>query len=358
MDIENRTAIGIRIDNDVGQYKNNMIIYTFGHIYTAPSGPKLSNEESTNKKPTRAFTADISMRDQLRWRRCATCTRIVNGVVEISGEEFQIAKGVRQGDPLSPKLFSAILESVFRDLEWEKDGINIDGKKLNHLRFADSLVLITDNATTLQHMLQQLTEASRKVGQIIAFKDKTNIEIERRVANAWNRYWSLKEILKSEHFPITAKRKVFNSCVLPCLAYGCQTWALSQKHFLKLRTCQRGMERSMIGVTKRDRIRSEDIRSITKVEDIIKKIRQLKWRWTEHMTRDSRIKWTKILTEWQPRDGTRKRGRRKRGRQAKKWMDDIRKIGGATWSRKARDREEWKRLEEAYVSQDTLINLG
>ncbi|GBP91596.1 Putative uncharacterized transposon-derived protein F52C9.6 [Eumeta japonica] len=256
--------------------------------------------------------------------------------LEISVEEFQVAKGVRQGDPLSPKLFSAILESVFRDLEWQKDGINIDGKKLNHLRFADDPVLITDNATTLQHMLQQLTEASRKVGQIIAFKDQTNIEIERRVANAWNRYWSLKEILKSEHFPIGAKRKVFNvqcSCVLPCLTYGCQTWALSQKHLLKLRTCQRGMERSMIGFTKRDRIRSEEIRSITKVEDIIKKIRQLKWRWTGHMTRDSRIKWTKIITEWQPRDGT-----RKRGRQAKRWMDDIRKIGEATWSRKARDR--------------------
>ncbi|GBP78214.1 hypothetical protein EVAR_53999_1 [Eumeta japonica] len=73
--------------------------------------------------------------------------------------------------------------------------------------------------------------------------------------------------------------------------------------------------------------------------------RELKWRWTGRMTRDSRIKWTKILTEWQPRDGT-----RKRGRQAKRWMDDIRKIGEATWSRKARDREEWKRLEEAYVS--------
>ncbi|GBP91256.1 Putative uncharacterized transposon-derived protein F52C9.6 [Eumeta japonica] len=113
------------------------------------------------------------------------------------------------------------------------------------------------------------------------------------------------------------------------------------------------MERSMIGVTKRDRIRSEDIRSITKVEDIIKKIRQLKWRWTGHMTRDSRIKWTKILTEWQPRDGT-----RKIGRQAKRYMDAIRKIGEATWSRKARDREEWKRLEQAYVSQDTLISLG
>ncbi|XP_050563541.1 LINE-1 retrotransposable element ORF2 protein [Spodoptera frugiperda] len=84
--------------------------------------------------------------------------------LETTGEEFRIAKGVRQGDPLSPKLFSAILESVFRGLEWENVGINIDGKKLNHLRFADDLVLTADNATTLQHMLQQLSEASRTAG--------------------------------------------------------------------------------------------------------------------------------------------------------------------------------------------------
>ncbi|GBP28534.1 Putative uncharacterized transposon-derived protein F52C9.6 [Eumeta japonica] len=149
--------------------------------------------------------------------------------------------------------------------------------------------------------------------QLLVTGDQTNIEIERRVANAWNRCWSLKEILKSEHFPIASKRKAFKSCVLAYLTYGCQTWALRQKHFLKLRTCQRGMERSIIGVTKTDRIRLEDIRSITKVEDIIKKIRQLKWRWTGHMTRDSRIKWMKILTV-QP-DNKKKRGRQRDG-----WM--------------------------------------
>lgn len=306
--------------------------------------------------------------------------------LESAGEEFPVARGVRQGDPLSPKLFSAILESLFRDLEWDNLGININGKKLNHLRFADDLVLITDNANTLQHMLQQLAEASKAVGltmnksktkvmtnreeipikldgeeieyvknyiylgQLISFKDQTNAEVERRVACAWKRYWSLKEIFKSKHFPVMAKRKVFNSCILPCLTYGCQTWALTQKHLLKLRTCQRGMERSMLGVTLKDRNKAEDIRSITKVEDIINKIKLLKWRWTGHMTRDSRLKWTKILTEWQPRDG-----KRKRGRQVKRWMDDIKSIGGTIWSRTANKREEWKQLEEAYVSKDTLI---
>ena len=84
--------------------------------------------------------------------------------LESLGEVFPIARGVRQGDPLSPKLFSAVLESIFRDLEWDNVGKCINGKQLSHLRFADDLVLLADNANTLQHMLQQLIEASRIVG--------------------------------------------------------------------------------------------------------------------------------------------------------------------------------------------------
>lgn len=64
------------------------------------------------------------------------------------GEHFHIKKGVRQGDPLSPKLFSATLEHVFRQLEWDDYGININGVLLNHLRFADDFILISENPET------------------------------------------------------------------------------------------------------------------------------------------------------------------------------------------------------------------
>lgn len=42
------------------------------------------------------------------------------------------SKNVRQGDTISPKLFiAALLEGVFRKLNWDLKGITINGEKLN-----------------------------------------------------------------------------------------------------------------------------------------------------------------------------------------------------------------------------------
>ena len=43
-------------------------------------------------------------------------------------EKIRIKIGVRQGDTISPKLFTATLESIFRRLNWENKGVKIDGE--------------------------------------------------------------------------------------------------------------------------------------------------------------------------------------------------------------------------------------
>ena len=48
----------------------------------------------------------------------------------------------RQGDPISPKLFTAVIEELFKKADLDK-GINIDGERLQNLRFADDVALVT-----------------------------------------------------------------------------------------------------------------------------------------------------------------------------------------------------------------------
>lgn len=76
--------------------------------------------------------------------------------LEKEGKEIKINRGVRQGDPLSPKLFTAVLEGIFRELSWDHYGLNINGERLSHLRFADDIVLFAETKEHLQNMIIDL----------------------------------------------------------------------------------------------------------------------------------------------------------------------------------------------------------
>lgn len=184
------------------------------------------------------------------------------------------------------------------------------------------------------------------LGQLISNEDCMKKEVERRTANTWKRYWSLSEVMKNKEMPMKEKRKVFNMCILPCLLYGCQTWALTEQLAKTIKVCQNGMERSTIGVKRKDRKKLKDIKSKTQFTNAYITYKQLKWRWTGHMMREKTEKWTRLITEWYPLDS-----KRNRGRQTMRWEDDLRKIAGPTWTRKAKNRTEWKSLEEAFVGR-------
>ena len=58
-------------------------------------------------------------------------------------ENIRIKGGERQGDTISPKLFTATLESIFRRLNWENKGVEIDGEFLSNLHFANDIFICT-----------------------------------------------------------------------------------------------------------------------------------------------------------------------------------------------------------------------
>ena len=60
---------------------------------------------------------------------------------------FQIGKGVRQGCILSPCLFNLYSEYITRNtgLEETQAGIKIDGRNINHLRYAVDTTLMAES---------------------------------------------------------------------------------------------------------------------------------------------------------------------------------------------------------------------
>ncbi|XP_072048908.1 uncharacterized protein [Amphiura filiformis] len=70
-------------------------------------------------------------------------------LIKISREQ----RGVLQGDTISPKIFTAAMEQIFKQLDLEKRGINIDGEWLTDLWFADDVALTSPSVETLEVQL-------------------------------------------------------------------------------------------------------------------------------------------------------------------------------------------------------------
>ena len=73
-------------------------------------------------------------------------------------EEIPILRGMRQGDPISPKLFTATFEVVFKNAQLEEKGINIDEEKLSNLRFANDVALTIEDVINMDHQLIAMSE--------------------------------------------------------------------------------------------------------------------------------------------------------------------------------------------------------
>ncbi len=48
-------------------------------------------------------------------------------VTDIKGEKFNIKGGGRQGDPSSLLLFNCALNEIFKNLNWESEGVKSNG---------------------------------------------------------------------------------------------------------------------------------------------------------------------------------------------------------------------------------------
>ena len=88
-----------------------------------------------------------------------------------------------------------------------------------------------------------------------------------------------------------------DTVILPAMTYGAERWALSKHQEKKLSVAQRSMERSLLNITKRDKIRTDVIRSKTGVKDVRDRVLCVRGQWAGHVARMSNARWAKITSE-------------------------------------------------------------
>ncbi|XGW21982.1 hypothetical protein V3C99_004721, partial [Haemonchus contortus] len=172
-----------------------------------------------------------------------------------------VGKGVRQGDTISPKLFTAALQYAMLNLDWEERGYSVNGKNVNNLRFADDIALISSSTAEMEKMVNELNAVSRRIGlemnmsktqlmvnqwcdtgtvrldgkalqrvesyvylgRELNMMNNITPELNRRRRAAWAAFGSIREVTDQVSDP-DLKASIFNASVLPAMCYATETW--------------------------------------------------------------------------------------------------------------------------------------
>ena len=100
------------------------------------------------------------------------------------------------------------------------------------------------------------------LGSVVNKSNTLDDEVAHRLSSAAAAFHRLDACLwKSRHVSLRTKLAVFKVVVLPCLLYASETWTPLRRHVQPLEVFLNRCRRRILGVTWRDRVRTEELRA-------------------------------------------------------------------------------------------------
>ena len=267
-------------------------------------------------------------------------------------------------------------------LEDHKSTVSIGGRPISNLRFADDIDGLAGSELELANLVERLDETSTAYGMQISVektilmtnntngissnirvndekletvqsfkyfgdivtKEGSMPEIRSRIAQTIASLTKLKIIWDDKNIDLSSKIRLLRSLVMSIVLHSCETWTLTAEKERKIQTVEMRSFRHLLGISHKDHITNEEVRSrirkaIGPYDELLSTVKRRKMKWYGHVTRASGLAKTVLkVPVW---------GGRRRGRQRKRWEDNIRDWTGLELSdavRRAEEREEWRML--------------
>ena len=271
-------------------------------------------------------------------------------------------------------------------LEDHQGTVSIGGRTITNLRFADEIASLVDrlDKTSAAFGMEISAEKTKlmtnnangisidiringeKLDEVDSFKylgavvtdQGSKPEVLSRIAQTTAALARLKTIWSDKHISLSSKIRLMRSLVISVLLYACETWTLTADILKKLQATEMRCFRKLLGISYRDHITNDAVRdrirqAIGPYDDILTTVKKRKLKWFGHVSRSSGLAKT-IL------QGTVQGGRR-RGRQKKRWENNI-----AEWTglkschavREAENKIKWRERVATSLAPQRLLTTG
>jgi len=304
---------------------------------------------------------------------------------------FNIGKGVRQGCILSPYLFNLYAEHIMRkaSIDEAAGGIKIGGRNINNLRYADDTTILAETVDDLQYLLRKVKEESAAAGLKLNMKktfvmtngpiqefhidnDQVEIvkefiflgsnintdgncsnEIKRRLLMGRRAMVSLDKLIKSKDVSLATKIKIIKTMVFPVTMYGCESWTIKQADRKKIDAFELWCWRRLLRVPWTEKRTNKSVLQEIKPECSLEaSMVKLKLSYFGHIMRRQESLEKEIMLGMVG-------GKRRRGRQKKRWIDTIKEDTNLTLTQlnnMVHNRNKWRSLIHRIAKSRTRLN--
>ena len=184
-------------------------------------------------------------------------------------------------------------------------------------------------------------ENFKYLGAVIS-NEGSKPEILSRISQTTTALSRLKIIWRDKNISLASKVKLMRTLILSTFLYACESWTLTADTKRRIKALEMRCYRRLLNISYNDHVTNEEVcnriqNAIGVHDDLLTMVKKQKLRWYGHISRSSGMAKT-IL------QGTVK-GARRRGRQKKRWEDNIKEWMGMGFGdslRAAEDREGWK----------------